>query len=118
VRPPSGEEEQWTLGEGGQPGNEQCRREDEQQRDREVPEEILRQAEGVEQRRTDHREDAEAADEPEDDPVRPAAGGAAGEQDRQDRQHARRQSGDHARQERDAEEDHRLIVGRRTLLRD
>ena len=52
---------------------DQRRRDDEEQHDRDVAQQILRQAERAEQPAAGEREDREAGDEPGDDRVRPPA---------------------------------------------
>ncbi len=79
-----------------QPWEEERGGDDEEQDQREVAEEVLRQPERVEQPDAGQREGGEARDQAGDDCVRPPppARGAAREQDRQHRQDARRQRRD------------------------
>ena len=99
--------------------DEERRGEHEEQRDREVAQEVLRQPERREERRRREREQREARDEPGDDRERrrrPVPARAAGEDDRQHRQDARRHRGDHPREEADPEQDdHRSRVRLKSL---
>ena len=90
---------------------EQCRRDDEEQRDRDVSQQVLRQAELVEQVRGEEDRDDERRQHPRDDRERTATAAtrASGEDDRQDGQDARRDRRDHARQERDPEQYQHLV---------
>jgi hypothetical protein len=63
----------------------------EQERDCEIAEQVVRQAELAEDPGREQREEAEAEHEPGDDPERLSARCTAREQDGQDRQHARRE---------------------------
>ncbi len=85
--------------------HEQRHGQHEQEHDRGVPQEVLRQAQLVQEPRGEQREDAEAGDETGDDAQRLAARGPAREQDRQHGQHARRDGGDDSREQPDAEQD-------------
>ncbi len=100
--------------------DQQRRCEHEQQDEREVAEESLRQPELVEQPRGREREHREARGEAGDDGVRAArlvVRGAAGEEDRQDGEDARRDGRDHAREEADTEEkEHRFLLRLRGRL--
>ena len=70
--------------------HEQGHGDDEEQGDGDVPQQVLRQPEQIEQPRGAEREQREAGDETGDDPERPAAACPTGEHDRQDGKDARR----------------------------
>ncbi len=65
--------------------HEQRERDEEKQRDRQVAEEVIRQADLVEEPRCEEGEDGEADDDPRDDRERTPARRAAGEHDREHR---------------------------------
>ena len=88
----------------GDPRKQQRRRHDEEQRDRDVPEEVLRQPELIEEPRCKQREDHETRDEAGDDPKRLPSRRAAREQNREYREHARRDRRDHTCEEPDADQ--------------
>ena len=75
-----------------------------------VAQEVLGQAELVEEPGGEEREDGEAGDEPGDDAQRLAPRRAAGEQDRQHRQDARRHRGDHPGEKADGEQNQHLVT--------
>ena len=91
---------------------EQCRRDEEQERDREVAEKILGQSERPQEPDAEQREGREAEDEPGDDRERlaAAAGRAAREDDRQNREHARRDCRDEPGCEADADQNEHSLV--------
>ena len=86
---------------------EQCRRHEEEERDREVAEQILGQSERAQEPDAEEREGREAEDEAGDDRERlaPAAGCAARKDDRQYREHARRNRRDEPGGEADSDQD-------------
>ena len=86
---------------------EQRRRDEEEERDRDVAQEVLRQAECPQEPDTEQREGREAEDEPGDDRERlPAATGrSACEDDRQDGKDAGRDGGDEPGCEADSDQD-------------
>ena len=85
--------------------HEQRQRDEEEERDREVPQQVLRQSEPVEQPGREEREDGEADDDARDDRERPPPGRAAREHDRQHRQDAGRERRDDPGDEADREQD-------------
>jgi hypothetical protein len=91
------------LDEQRHPWDEERRRGQEEQCDREVAEEVLRQPELGEDPGRKQREHREAGDEPGDDAEGMTPGRSAREQDRQHREHAGRDRRDDARDESDAE---------------
>jgi hypothetical protein len=100
------------LEQHGEARKDQHRRDDEQERDREVAQEVLRQVQLLQQPRRDQGEDRKARDEAGDDRVRPAATAARAscEEDRQHREHARRDRGHDSRAEGDWQEQEKTPV--------
>src|SRR5207247_4327784 len=84
ARAPARQRRERTLDERAELRHDQRRRDDEEQRDRDVAQRVLRQPELLEQPRREEGEDDEARNQPRDDPQRLPAGRAAGEEDRQD----------------------------------
>ena len=104
ARGPAREPRERPLDPGAHLGHDQDRGDQEEQADRDVPQQVLRQAELVQDPRREQGRDEEGDREPGDDQERPApvlaAGDPAGQHDRQHRQHARRDGRDQAGHER------------------
>ena len=85
---------------------------DEEEDDREVSQEVLREAERVEEPDAGEREGREARDQAGDDRVRPAPAPrcSAGEQDRQHREHTRRESRDQPGRKADRDQDEHAVL--------
>src|SRR5207247_2351182 len=103
ARPASRQEEERPLDPLADLGYEERRRQQEEEADRDVAEEVVRQPERVEAPGREEGEDGEARDEARDDRVRAATAAArsAREEDRQHGKDARRDRRDHAGGERD-----------------
>src|SRR6476646_6750507 len=112
IRAAAAEARQGTLDPDADLREDQAGRDEEQQPDREVAQEVLWQVQLAQQPGGDQREDGEARDEPGDDRVRPpaAAARAPREQDRQHRKHTRRDRGHDPRREGDREQDQEAPV--------
>ena len=109
-RPSAPERLKRALDEAADRWDEERQAHQEHDPDRDVPEDVLREAERREQRRRGQREGGEADDEPGHDGERPpaAARSTAREDDRQNRKDARADRRDHAGDERDPDEQSHL----------